>query len=126
MTDRLFRFLASTAADCEAGSVGGTNPVALGDCLKLGDNTSVSTVYTSPAFLVNLVVRNLFVFAGIIILFLIFYAGFKMISGGKKGLDEAKTITVNAVIGLVIMICAYWIVQVVGYLTGTPVGLPVR
>ena len=126
MIDRMFRFLASTAADCEAGSVGGTNPVALGNCLRLGDDTPVADVYTSPAFLVNLVVRNLFVFAGIIILFLIFYAGFKMISGGKKGLDEAKNILTSAVAGLVIMICAYWIVQVVGFLTGVQVSLPVQ
>ncbi len=120
----VLKFLAQVP--CDSTSVGGSKAVDLGNCLKLGNDQAVADVYTTPAGLVNLIVRNVFVFAGIIILFLIFYAGFKMISGGKKGLDEAKTITVNAVIGLIIMICAYWIVQVVGYLTGTQVGLPIN
>lgn len=103
---------------------GGDNPVNLGDCLKLGNNTTVSSVYTSPTFLVNLIVKNVFVLAGVIIFFLIFFAGFKMISGGKKGFDEAKTILTSPVAGLIIMICAYWIVQAVAYVTGIPMGVP--
>ena len=129
MTQRfVMNFLAQAAESvpCTDANIGGDTPVDLGNCLRLGNDQAVATVYDNPAFLVNLIVRNLFVFAGIIILFLIFFAGFKMISGGKKGFDEAKTIVTSAVIGLVVMICAYWIVQVVGYLTGVPVSLPVR
>lgn len=96
----------------------------LGDCLRLSNNQAVSEVYTTPSFLVNLIVKNLFVFAGILIFLYIFYAGFKMVSGGKKGFDEAKSMLTNAIIGLVVMICAYWIVQLAGYLTGLPVSLP--
>lgn len=102
---------------------GGASPVNLGDCLKLGNDQTVASVYTSPAFLVNLIVKNVFVVAGMIMLLLIFYAGFKMISGGKKGFDEARTIITSAVVGLIIMICAYWIVQLVGYLTGVRMSL---
>ena len=116
--------LLAQANPCEA--VGDPNvAVNLGDCLRLGNNQPVSSVYEKPTDMVNLIVKNVFVFAGIVIFLLIFYAGFKMISGGKKGFDEAKSLLTSAVIGLIIMICAYWIVQLVGYLTGVEVALPV-
>lgn len=117
--------LLAQATPCESAGdpAGGVN---LGDCLRLGNNEAVSEVYTTPAFLVNLIVKNVFVFVGIFIFLLIFYAGFKMISGGKKGFDEAKTVLTSAVIGLIVMICAYWIVQLVGYLTGFDVNVPIN
>lgn len=119
-----FELIPTIYAACE--NAGGENPVDLGECLLLGNGEAVKDIYTTPAFLVNLIVRNLFVFAGIIIFLLVFYVGFKMISGGKKGFEESKSIITSAAIGLIIMICAYWIVQLVGYLTGVEVGLPVR
>lgn len=122
-----FQLLAqTTTAPCDESTVGGDTPVNLGDCLRLGNDQAVSAVYDTPASLVNLIVQNVFVAAGIFIFLLIFYAGFKMISGGKKGFDEAKTLLTSAVIGLIIMICAYWIVQVVGYLTGADVSVPTQ
>ena len=112
----------SAQADCaDAGAQGG---VDLGTCLKLSNDTNVQDVYTSPAFLVNLIVKNVFVVAGVIFFLLIFYAGFKMIQGGKKGFDDAKTILTSAVAGIAIMTAAYWIVQLVGFLTGMNMGLP--
>ena len=124
MLENVFSKMVVFAADpvpCD--QVGGTDPVDLGNCLRLGNDTPVQDVYTNPAFLVNLIVKNLFVIAGIIFFLFIFYAGFKMISGGKKGFDEAKGILTNATIGLIIMICAFWIVQLVGYITGMDVSL---
>lgn len=114
---------AASGATANCNNPGGANPVDLGECLLLGNNTAVKDVYDSPAMIVNLIVQNLFVLAGVVIFLLIFYVGFKMISGGKKGFDESKTILTSAVAGLIIMICAYWIVQLVGYLTGVDVGL---
>lgn len=115
-------YAASGASNCDSPGVG--DKIDLGECLLLGNNETVKSVYDSPAMLVNLIVQNLFVLAGVVIFLLIFYVGFKMISGGKKGFDESKTILTSAVAGLIIMICAYWIVQLVGYLTGVDVGLP--
>lgn len=114
-------YAATTATNCD--DAGGANKIDLGECLKLSNNQTVKDVYDTPAGLVNLIVDNLFVLAGVIIFLLIFYVGFKMISGGKKGFDESKTILTSAIAGLIIMICAYWIVQLVGYLTGVDVGL---
>lgn len=102
---------------CGAGR-GGIN---LGDCLKLSDSTRVSEVYDSPAFLVNLIVENLFVIAGVIFFLLLVVAGFKFITGGQKGAEDAKGIIQTALIGFVIMFASYWIVQIVSLLTGVSI-----
>lgn len=96
----------------------GSGGVDLGDCLQLSDSTRVSDVYDTPAFLVNLIISNLFIVAGIILLFLAIFAGFRFITGGQKGAEDAKNIITTALIGFVIMFAAYWIVQIVALLTG--------
>jgi hypothetical protein len=101
----------------------GQSELNLGDTLCLSDSTPVSQVYDTPAFLVNLIATNLFTFAGMIIFFLILYAGFKFISQGTKGKEEAKGIVTAAIVGLVIMLSAYWVLQIVKVLTGVDVGL---
>ncbi len=116
-----------TPTECSPASSGNCNPgsgfIPLGDCLKLSDDTKVSETYTTPAFLVNLLVRNLFVVAGIILFFMILLAGFKFIAGGKKGLDDAKQIMSAALIGFLLMFSAYWIVQIVKLITRTNIVL---
>lgn len=108
-----------TYAPCNAGE----GDIQLGDCLLLNDGKPISEVYSDPAFLVNLIVRNLFVLAGIILFLLIIFAGYKFVLGGKKGADEAKTIATNAVIGFVLMFAAYWLVQLIALVTGVEIPL---
>lgn len=108
-----------TGLDCDPGS----GFIPLGDCLKLSDDSKVSDVYTTPSFLVNLVVRNLFVFAGVIFFFMILLAGFQFVSGGKKGAENAKQIMTAAAIGFILMFAAYWIVQIVKIVTRTNIIL---
>ncbi len=96
----------------------GTGEINLGDCLRLSDSTKVSTVYDNPAFLVNLLVSNLFVVAGIIFFLFLIVAGFKFITGGQKGAEDAKNIITTALLGFIIMFAAYWIIQIIALLTG--------
>jgi len=49
---------------------------------------------------------------GIAVLYLI-WAGIQYITGGAKGAETAKTSIVNAIIGVVVIILSYTIVQVV-------------
>lgn len=112
----------NTQAQCDllpSGCAPGSGFISLGDCLKLSDDTKISDTYTTPAFLVNLIVRNLFVVAGVVLFFMILLAGFKFITGGKKGLDEAKQIMTAALVGFLLMFSAYWIVQIVKIVTKT-------
>lgn len=107
------------ATDCSPG-VGG---VPLGSCLKLSDSQKVQDVYTTPTFLVNLIVDNLFVAAGVVIFFMTLLAGFFFITGGKKGLEQAKQILLAVIVGFGIMFGAYWIVQIIKTLTGADILL---
>jgi len=110
---------AATGDGCDPGD-GGIN---LGTCLRLNNDTAIMDVYKEPAFLVNLIVRNLFVAAGIILFLLLILAGYKFLLGGKKGVDEAKTLATNAILGFVLMFAAYWIVQLIKILFGVEIPL---
>ena len=95
----------------------------LGDSLVIADGKKVSDVYNDPSDIVNLIVNNLMIIAGVVIFFMIMIAGFKMLSDTEKGKEEAKEIIKACLIGLILMFCAYWFVQIVGLISGTNVGL---
>lgn len=115
----MFGIVGKVYAQCD----GGAESVNLGDCLKLSNGVPVSAVYDTPAFLVNLITRNLFVIGGVVIFILIFYAGFKFIQDDTKGKEEAKKILTATAVGAITMFSAYWILQIVQVLTGVNVGL---
>lgn len=113
------KVFAAEAIDGPCGA--GYGGIDLGNCLKLSDSTKVSDVYSTPADLVNLIVRNLFLFSGVIIVAMFILAAFKFISKGSKGIEEARGILTMAITGFLIMFSAYWIVQIVSLLTGVNV-----
>lgn len=85
---------------------------------KLADNPTVGETYGDFSVVVNLIVSNLFVVAGIIIFFLIIGAGFSYLKDTEKGKDDAKNLATGAVIGFLVMFSAYWIVQLFKLVTG--------
>ena len=101
----------------------GRGNIDLGGCLRLRDNTPISAKYSNFSFLVNLLVRNLFVVAGVLLFLMIIIAGVKMVSGGKKGLEEGRNILGVAFAGFILMFSAYWIVQLIKYVTGADIQL---
>lgn len=108
-------------ADYDIGG-GGTTEIDLFSYLRLRDNSEVRNVYGKPSDMVNLVVKVLFVGAGLVLFFMIIVAGFSMIKGGSKDKDKAKTTMTSAVIGFIVMFAAYWIMQILQLLTGTNLG----
>ena len=105
------------STECDPGSGG----ITLGSCLKLSNDSKVQDVYTTPSFLVNLIVDNLFVAAGIVIFVMVLLAGFFFITGGKKGLEQARQILLAVLVGFGIMFAAYWIVQIIKTVTGADI-----
>jgi len=110
----------TTPTNCDDPGAGGVN---LSDCLQLGTGKTVKEVYDKPAVLVNTIVKNVFVVAGIIIFITFLYAGFKLISDTTKGKDEAKSILTTAIKGLIIMFAAYWVVKILAVVTGAPISI---
>lgn len=97
--------------------------VKLGDELMLGNKT-ISDVFSTPADLINMVLLpNMFFIAGFILLFLIVGGGISIMTAGQdsKQLNKAKEQVTNAAIGFVVIFTAYWIIQVIEFLTGVPI-----
>lgn len=75
--------------------------------------------------LVSLFLNIAFLIAGVILLFFFIMGGIGMISSAgqsdpQKAESAKKTLT-SAVIGFVIVFASYWIVQLIGNLTGVPI-----
>jgi hypothetical protein len=72
--------------------------------------------------LVSVIAQNAFIFAGIIAFVLLIGAGFGMIasagSGDTKQLERGKKAMTGAVIGLLVIVGSFWIVQIVEAITG--------
>ena len=90
------------------------------DCLILNpdEGNTVAGVYDTPAVMVNVIVRNLFVLGGIILFFMIILAGFKFAMSPTSAKEDAKKIATGAGIGFLVMFSAYWIIQILEILTG--------
>ena len=101
----------------------GSDGVDLGSTLSLGDGRAVRDVLDQPADLINLLIPNIFVLAGIILMLMIIVAGYKFIQGDSKGVEEAEKIATTALVGFIIMFSAYWIVQIVKIVTGANIPL---
>jgi|SRR5579859_190999 len=97
---------------------GSSQGLNLADCFALNDKQTVASVYSHPSDLINLLVKNVFIVAGIILFVMIIYSGYLFISGGTKGADQAKTVISTAIAGFLIMFSAYWIIQIIKLLTG--------
>lgn len=93
--------------------IGGSTPLKDGVYLKS---------YSNFSQIINPLLKNSLTLAGIIFLALIIFGGLGMIIGAgsndsKKTEQSKKTIT-SAVIGFAVVICAYFIIQIIQVVTG--------
>jgi RsiW-degrading membrane proteinase PrsW (M82 family) len=96
----------------------GEGSLKLEECLTLEGGAKVSDVFATPADMINLLVRNLFVVGGVLLFITLIYAGFLFIQGGSKGKDQARDVITTALIGMIVMFAAYWIVRIISLITG--------
>lgn len=91
-----------------------------GSCLdKTVDKTGVATLKCLPALFSN-VTSALLAFAGVAALFFIIFSGIKFITSGgdPKQVEGARKTLTYAVIGLIVIFLAYFMVSMVSTLTG--------
>lgn len=92
------------------------------DDFILNSETSerVSDRYLSASDLVNVIIRYIFLAGAIVFFALIVYSGYKLVfmSDKQKALSSVKQYLTTGVIGLAIMIAAYWIIQIIEVITG--------
>lgn len=88
-----------------------------------GSSPNAAKVGSDTGSLINTLIPNAIVAAGLIFLFMIMFAGFKMVVGagaGQSAQDAAKgkTALTWSIVGFLIVIFGYLILQVVGAMFG--------
>lgn len=89
--------------------------------------TFFSPAETFPTIgsLVSILIKNVMVIAGIITFIMIVMIGWKVIQAAGQGesdkMSQGKDALKAAIIGLVLIVSAYWIVQIVQYVTGVSI-----
>ena len=87
-----------------------------------GTNTGAQSLGASPGSLISGLLPNLLVIAGILFLFMIIVGGYSIISNSGSGnaqeTAKAKQAVTYGVIGFLIIVTAYFILQIVGYSLG--------
>lgn len=111
------------AADSQAGGGNSGVTIPLTSYFTLQDGTPVADRFNTPASMLNLIIRIVFIAAGLILFFMVVVAGFGMISGDPKNAEKSKGTITNAVLGFVIMFAAYWIMQIIKLVTGADIGI---
>lgn len=79
----------------------------------------VATLNCVPVVFEN-VIRAALVFAGIVALYFIIISGIKFITSGgdPKAVEGARKTLMFAIIGLLIVLLSFFVVSVIGYITG--------
>ena len=76
---------------------------------------------TSVSALVNILLKNALTVAGVICLVFLIVGGFGFIvsaGGDAKAKEKGKNTITSALTGLILIIAAYWIIEIVQILTG--------
>lgn len=98
--------------------------VDIGAETQLKDDVTLSS-YTSISQILSPLLKNSLTLAGIIFLALIVVGGIGMIasagSGDQKKAEQSKKTITSAVIGFIVVFCAYFIIQIITVLTGVEI-----
>lgn len=90
--------------------------------VPIRDITPTFSQFNNFGDVVTVVMKNAFVLASVICLVLLIFGGFGVIvgagGGDTKRLEQARQTITWAVIGLLLVVGSFWIVQVIGKLTG--------
>ena len=102
--------------------------VDLSEEFKLNENQSVSSVFGSPGDLISVILPNVFIISGIILLFMIIFGGFLVVSsagGNPEQTQKGRQAITGAIIGFVVVFSSYWIVQIIEIITGLQLMNPI-
>lgn len=90
--------------------------------IELQDMSETYKNFSTFGDIVNVIIKNAFVLAGIMSFLLLVFGGFSVIMGAGAGdtkqLEKGKQTITGAIAGLIIVVTSYWIVQIIEKLTG--------
>lgn len=87
------------------------------------DGPAVASVYDSPATLINILLPNIYVLAGLLLFIFIFAAGFRIVMNpdNKKAAEDGKKAFFYAIGGFILLLASFWIMQIITALTGVEI-----
>ena len=96
--------------------------------LKEGVGIGQSPTYKTPGGLISLLLKNVYMVAGIILFFLLLFGGLNFIIGAGSG-DPKKTAqgqqaVTQALLGFLLIFTSYWIIQLISFVTGVNILNP--
>lgn len=97
--------------------------IDLREVFLLNPQETVAENFGTPAQLINVIVPNLFIIAGIILFFLLLFGGFSIITsqGDPKATEKGSQAIVGALVGFLIVIASYWLIQIIEVVTGVQI-----
>lgn len=97
-------------------------PENLGDCL-LFQGSAATSEYSNTSKLINNILPNVYIAAGLVIFFMIVFGGFTIITnaGNKDKVQDGSKIITSAIIGLLVLFASYWIIQIIQVITGVSI-----
>lgn len=95
------------------------NQIDLGQALNF-QGQSAKEAYPNISTLISNILPNVYILAGLILLFGIIFGGFTMISnaGNKEKQQQGKEVITKSLLGFAIIFASYWIIQIIQILTG--------
>jgi len=96
--------------------------------LKPGLGIGDVTTYQTIGGIVSIILKNVYILAGITLFFLLIFGGIGIIMGAGGG-DPKKTAqgqqaVTSALIGFLVIFASYWIIQIIQILTGVQILKP--
>lgn len=99
--------------------------VDIGKKIKTSNSGTLESDYSSISPLISALLTNALTIASVIFLFLLIFGGIMFIasagSGDEKKSGQAKSALTSALIGFVVVFCAYFIIQIIEVITGVQI-----
>lgn len=106
------------------------NPIDIGKewILKPSQPIGNATQFQTPGAFISILLKNIYVLAGVMLLVLLIFGGISIIMGGGKGdprkAGQGKKVATAAVIGFFVIFLSYWIVKIIETVTGVQILNP--
>ena len=103
------------------------SPVDIGKewILKPGQSITGSPQFQTPGALISIILKNVYVLAGVFLLILLIFGGFSIIMGAGQGdakkTGQGKKAATSAVVGFLVIFASYWIIQIIQIITGVEI-----
>jgi len=96
--------------------------------VNIAPNFPPAQKFATPGDLISVILKNVYVLAGVLLFVLLIFGGISIImnagSGDAKKTAQGQKAVTAAVIGFLIIFASYWIIQIIEFITGTKILEP--